>query len=95
MHVDRLDLIKENSIFKKLEANADPFKNKHPNGYEHGFMVKTKEREYILYSKDYNLKELFVYTLKQIMVEKQQFLESNMNKFDINLLYRVDSIGTP
>lgn len=57
----------------KIENNIDPFKISHPHGWEHGFVIETPERKYTLYSKDFKLKELFLYMLNQILKKKHKF----------------------
>ena len=63
------------SLQQRLDNHEDPFKSKWPEGWDHCFVVKTKERNYQLFSNDYNLKELFVYCLKEMLKHKKLFVE--------------------
>ena len=49
----------------KLDKHEDPFKDKHPKGYQHGLILETKDRTYKLFAKEYNFRELFVFVLNQ------------------------------
>jgi hypothetical protein len=62
-----MNIVKEFSTQSKLENNEDPFKNKHPEGWEHGIIIETKDRVYKLYSNDYNFKELFIFVLNKCL----------------------------
>lgn len=58
-----MNAVQQYSALVRLENNEDPFKNKYPEGWEHGCVVETKDKVLKLYAKDYNFKELFVYLL--------------------------------
>jgi hypothetical protein len=51
------------SVQVLLQNKEDPFKDKHPPGWEHGIIIITKERVFKLFAKDYNFKELFLFML--------------------------------
>jgi hypothetical protein len=40
-------------------------------------MLDTKDRKYHLFSNDYSLKELFVYTMQLLVKKKDEFVLSN------------------
>lgn len=56
---------------QKLESNDDPFKRTHPAGWDHCVILETKDRKYELFSNDYNFKELFVYSLRQLLSKRE------------------------
>ena len=72
--MENVNIVKEFTAMSKLENNEDPFKNKYPEGWEHAFILETKERTYRLFSNDYSFKELFIYTLKQMLEKRKDFL---------------------
>jgi len=46
---------------------VDPYKRDYPEGYNHGLIINCRERDFTLYSSDYNFRELFVYTLQELL----------------------------
>jgi hypothetical protein len=58
-----MSIMKENTALARLESGEDPFKNKHPEGWDHGIVIETRERVYRLFANEYNFKELFLYIL--------------------------------
>lgn len=60
-----MNVVEQFCASAKVEKNEDPFKNKHPAGWEHGMILEIKDRVYKLYSNDYNFRELFVFILNK------------------------------
>lgn len=52
------------STQQKLQCNMDPFEKEYPEGYEHGLQINCKNRKYRIFSKDYNFKELFLFSIE-------------------------------
>lgn len=61
-----MNIVVPSTMFK-LQNNLDPFEKQYPSGYDHGVTVVTTERSYRLFTKDYNFKELFLYTMQQML----------------------------
>lgn len=59
----------------KLDKNEDPFKDKHPKNYQHGVIIETHNRQFKLFAKEYNFRELFVFVLKSQIEQKDKVKE--------------------
>ncbi len=56
----------------RRDSKDDPFKLKHPQGWEYGLAIETRDRVYKLFAKEYNLRELFVYMINQCLKKKEE-----------------------
>lgn len=45
-------------------------------------MINTFERNYFLFAKDYNFRELFIYIIKQLLTRRREYLNENLAEPD-------------
>lgn len=77
-----------------LSNKEDPFTDKHPEGWEHGVILRTKKWTYHLFAKDYNFREQFVYLINYAKKEKSEHRPPGIlkcQKTDENRKYRTQS----